>query len=500
MTILQETLHEVDYGRKWYVLLAVAMGIFLATIDGSIVNVALPTFQETFNTSFAVVQWVMLSYLLTVTTLMLGIGRLADMLGKRPLYLAGFVIFTLGSALCAFAPTIGVLIAFRVLQAIGAAMVQALGIAILTEAFPAEERGRALGIGGLMVSIGVVTGPTLGGLLLDALSWHWIFLVNLPIGLLGIWIALRNVPAVQPPGGETFDVWGAVTLFAALCTLLLGLTLGQEWGFGELWVQAMLGAAVVVFGLFVWIEWRQRYPMVELRLFRTLQFSTNLGTGFLSYLSIGGMFILLPFFLQGVLGYDVRLVGLLLAVVPVALGVTAPVAGALSDRFGTRPISVLGLALLMIGFLCAATTTVETTIAGYVVRFLPIGLGMGIFTSPNNSAIMGAVPRARLGIASGLLSITRTLGQTSGIAILGAFWASRVARYDGIEQAAAATRAASGAQVQALADAFLLMAGLTLISLLFALRTWWMERHVADHPGQIRPQPALAAEQDAPSA
>ncbi len=475
---------NVDYSRKWYVLLSVGMGIFLATIDGSIVNVALPTLEAAFDASFASVQWVVLSYLLTVSTLMLGVGRLGDIYGKRPIYLAGFVVFTIGSVLCAFAPTIGVLIAFRVLQAIGAAMVQALGTAILTEAFPPYERGRALGIGGALVSIGIVTGPTLGGLLIDALSWHWIFLVNLPVGVVGTLIALRNIPATQPRGGERFDYVGAVTLFVALSSLLLGLTLGQEWGFDQLWIQAMLVASVVVFVLFLWIEWNVRWPMIELRLFRNLQFSTNLGTGFLSFFSLGSMTILLPFFLQGVLDYDVRTVGLLLAVNPVALGLTAPLSGALSDRFGTRPISVIGLVLMVVGFVSASTMTEDTTTLGYIARLLPIGLGSGIFNSPNNSAIMGAVPRERLGIASGLLSLTRTMGQTIGIAILGTFWASRVAFYGGISQAADATRAPEWAQVLALRETFLVMAGLVTIGLLFALRAWRIENRAARRAGE----------------
>src|SRR5512139_2468459 len=199
------SLPAVDYSRKWYVLVAVSMGIFLATIDGSIVNVALPTLSREFDASFAVVEWVVLAYLLTLTALLLSFGRLADMLGKKPIYLAGFVIFTLGSVLCAIAPGIYWLIAFRILQAIGATAILALGMAIVTEAFPAEERGRALGITGAVVSIGIIIGPALGGLILAFLSWHWIFLVNLPVGIFGIWLVLRNVPFVQPPGGQRFD-------------------------------------------------------------------------------------------------------------------------------------------------------------------------------------------------------------------------------------------------------------------------------------------------------
>jgi len=172
---------SVDYSRKWHVMAAVAMGVFLATIDGSIVNVALPTLTRAFGAEFAVVQWVVLAYLLTVTTLMLSVGRLGDMAGKKPVYASGFVIFTLGSVLCGLSPGVYWLIGFRVLQAIGAAMMMALGMAIVTEAFPPAERGKALGISGSMVSIGIVVGPVLGGLLIGALSWHWIFFVNLAL-------------------------------------------------------------------------------------------------------------------------------------------------------------------------------------------------------------------------------------------------------------------------------------------------------------------------------
>ena len=181
---------SIDYSRKWYVMAAVAMGIFLATIDASIVNVALPTLVRELSTEFTLVRWVVLVYLLTVTTLILNMGRLGDMVGKKPVYAAGFIIFTIGSALCGIAPTVYWLIGFRVLQAIGAAMMMALGVAIVTEAFPPSERGRALGLAGSIVSIGIVVGPVLGGLIIDALSWHWIFYVNLPVGILGSFAGL----------------------------------------------------------------------------------------------------------------------------------------------------------------------------------------------------------------------------------------------------------------------------------------------------------------------
>lgn len=478
--------NQVDYGRKWHVMTAVAMSIFLATIDGSIVNVALPTLTHELNSSFALVQWVVLAYLLTQTTLMLSIGRLADMIGKKSIFTAGFVIFTIGSVLCGLASTVQWLIAFRVLQAVGAAMTLALGIAIVTEAFPPQERGKALGITGSIVSIGVVIGPTLGGILIDALSWHWIFFVNLPVGIVGTFLAIRFVPALQPAGQQRFDYWGGITLFIGLLALLLALTLGQGWGFDDGRVLALLAIFLLFTAVFVYIEWRAEQPMIDLRLFRNRLFSVNLITGFITFIAIAGTFILLPFYLEGILGYDVRRVGFLLAAVPIALGISAPLSGALSDRFGTRPITVLGLAILLLGYYAISRVHTEMSTAGYLVRFVLIGLGMGIFQSPNNSAIMGSAPRSQLGVASGLLSLTRTLGQTTGIALFGAFWAGRTFIHAGAVLPGGATTAAPAAQALALQETFLLVAVLMAPALALGLWGLLQERRGRLMPGLPR--------------
>ncbi|MGC9332521.1 MAG: MFS transporter, partial [Anaerolineae bacterium] len=460
----------VDYSRKWYVLAAVAMGIFLSTIDSSIVNVALPTLVRSFGTDFATVQWVVLAYLLGLATLLLTMGRLGDMVGKKPIYTAGFVMFTLGSVLCGLAPTVYWLVVFRLVQAIGASMVLALGIAIVTEAFPSKERGKALGISGTIVSIGIVVGPTLGGLILDALSWHWIFFVNLPVGIVGTLMVLRFVPALKPKGRQRFDLPGALTLFASLLSLLLALTLGQQLGFGDARVLLLFGSSLVFLGMFIAIELRSTQPMIDLSLFRNSLFSVNLVTGLSTFVAMGGTIILMPFYLENVLGYGTRQVGLLMATVPLALGMVAPISGALSDRVGTRPITVLGLLAMFLGFYGMTTLTPETTTIGYILHFLPVGVGMGIFQSPNNSAVMGAVPRERLGVASGLLSITRTLGQTMGIAILGALWASRVFFHAGAAAAGGATTAPAADQVAGLRDTFQVV--IVILALSLALSIW----------------------------
>lgn len=467
---------EVDYGRKWLVMSAVAMGIFLATIDGSIVNVALPTLQVALGADFAAVQWVVLSYLLAMTTLLLVVGRLADMRGKKPLFAAGYAIFTIASVLCGLAPTIGWLIAARVVQGIGGALFLALGMAIVTEAFPPQERGRALGLVGSIVSLGVVLGPTLGGVLLESLSWHWIFFVNLPVGIIGYWLVLRFVPNTQPAGNQVFDFGGAAALSISLLALLLGLTIGQRQGFVDPTALLLFVVAAVTFVAFLFIELRHPQPVIDLQLFRIRLLSVNLLTGLVTFITIAGTFIMMPFYLGNVLNYDIRQVGLLLAVFPIALGITAPLSGTLSDRYGTRPISVLGLLALMLGYALLSTLSETTTAVEYMLISIPLGVGMGLFQSPNNSAIMGSAPPERYGVASGLLAVTRTLGQTVGIATLGALWAARVFAFHGATLPEGVTAAPPAAQVAGLQDTFLVSAALIGIALLIAIWTWAQER------------------------
>jgi EmrB/QacA subfamily drug resistance transporter len=491
----------VDYSRKWYVMAAVGISILLSAIDTSIVNVALPTLVEDFRAAFPTVQWVVLAYLLALSTLMLGFGRLGDMVGKKQIFTGGFLVFVVGSFLCGLAPSVYWLIAFRVLQAVGAAMLLALGAAILTEAFPPAERGRALGIVGSIISVGIVLGPTLGGLIIGALSWHWIFMVNVPLGLVGIVVAVRTIPSVRPKGGQRFDYLGAATIFAGLLSLLLALTVGQTEGFTATPVLLLFAGAAAGLAAFVAVEARVDQPMVSLDLFRHRLLSVNLVTAVIVFFCLGGAVLLLPFYLQGVLGLDVRLVGLLLALVPIALGLISPLSGALSDRFGTSPISLAGLLVLVVGYAAAATLDASTSPLGYSLRMLPLAVGMGLFQSPNNSAVMGAAPPDRLGVVSGLLSLARTVGQIVGIAVLGAVWTSRAAAHAGGTPAGGVTSAPPAAQVAALQESMLV--ALVLVAIATGLGLWALlkgpeagqtgEGGKADEAGPVR-APASEAE------
>ncbi len=452
------------------------MGIFLGTIDGSIVNAALPTLETEFGTSFAAVQWIVLGYLLVLATLTMGVGRLGDMRGKRPIYTAGFAVFTVASTLCGLAPGIGWLIAFRIVQGIGSAMIFALGFAILTEAFPASERGRALGLAGTLVSIGVAIGPALGGLIIDTLSWRWIFLVNLPIGILGTWTAWRFVPDVEPPGGQRFDFVGATAFGVTLLSMMLGLTLAQERGFGDAVVIGLAVAAVAALVAFIAIERRVSHPMIDLTLFSNRLLSANLVSGWLVFVALAGFLVLAPFYLQDVLGYDTRTMGLLLAAAPIALGVVSPISGAISDRVGPRPVLVTGLAVLVVAYLGLTTLGVDTSVRNWLLLVIPAGLGVGIFQSPNNSAVMGAVPSHRLGVTSAMLTITRIFGQIVGVTVLGTIWATRVSAYSGI---ADPTEAAPEAQVNGLTDTIAVAAAALTVALLVAIWGLVTERRAA---------------------
>lgn len=466
---------EARYQRKWHTMAAVGAGVFLATVDGSIINVSLPTLVRALNTQFSHVQWVVLSYLLTVSTSMLSFARLADIWGKKIIYILGFVIFTVGSALCGASFSIWWLIAFRVVQGIGAAMIMGIGAAIVTEAFPPSERGKAMGLIGAIVSIGIIVGPAIGGIIIGTLSWRWIFYVNLPVGIIGTILVRKYVPNYKPTETQRFDYFGAITLFFSLLSLLLALTFGQQQGFNKPIVISMICTWILLLASFIVIENKKHQPMIDLRMFKNLLFSVNLATGFLSFVALAGVMILIPFYLENILRFDTIHVGLLMGIVPVMLGIISPFSGALSDRAGTRPITIAGLAVLLIGYLIASTLSSDTSVFGYLIRMFAIGLGMGVFISPNNSAIMGVAARSKLGIVSGFMAITRTLGQTVGVALMGAIWASRTLSYAGEAIGRGVTSAPVNAQIAALHDTFHFAAALLALSLLLGIWAYFHE-------------------------
>jgi EmrB/QacA subfamily drug resistance transporter len=466
-------LQNKSHSHKWLAMAGLGMGVFMATLDASIVNISLPTLVQEFKTNFATIQWVVLSYALVLTSLMLMVARLGDMIDKKRIWMVGLALFTLGSLLCGLSPSVGWLIAFRALQGLGATMMQALGIAMITEVFPSNERGRALGIMGSVVSTGIAIGPPLGGILIGLVGWRSIFLVNIPIGLITAFMVTRYVPNSYPTvAKQRFDLRGAGVLMVMLSCYALGMTLGQRLGFSAPLTLTLLAAASVSLAVLLVVEQRTEQPMIDLSLFRNPLFSMNLLMGFLVFVVLTAGFIL-PFLLELVQGYPPQMVGLMMMASPITMGLASPLAGILSDRYGSRVISMTGLVVIIAGCLSMTTLTMDVTPLGFVARMIPLGIGFGLFQSPNNSAIMGTAPRHRMGIASGLLSLSRTLGQSTGMPLMGALFAMQVLAFAGLPAGTDVTTAPPLALVAAVAGTYRIGA---IIMLAATAVAWWAYR------------------------
>ena len=422
---------EVDLGitpgrHKWLVLSAVSVGTFMATLDGSIVNISLPKIQSAFGVSLASIEWVVVAYLLTVGTLLLPFGRVGDILGYKWVYISGFVLFTFASALCGASQNVWMLTGFRVFQAVGAAMLQAMGPAIVTRTFGSRERGKALGLNSVSVSIGLSIGPAIGGILTQYGSWRWIFYINVPVGIFATFWALR-VLANERRGTAQFDPFGAVLSFASLFALLLALIQGQTWGWRSPEVLGLFAGFVVAGVAFITAELRSSHPMLDLRLFAIRAFSAGNTSVLVVFAGLFTATFLMPFFLENGQGFSPLRAGLLLTPVPLATMVVAPFSGVLSDRIGPRLPATLGALVTVIGLYTLTQLRVGVGYGPLIWRLAIIGVGQGLFNSPNSSAVLGSVPRPRLGTASATLAEMRIDGQVLGIAVGGAIVASRLA-------------------------------------------------------------------------
>lgn len=402
----------------WLVVACVCIGASMGQLDVSIVTVALPALRHTFGASLGSVEWVTLAYLLVLVSLVTAVGRLADMLGRKLVYCYGFAVFALGSALCGLAPDLPALIGFRAAQALGAAMLQANSVALIATAVPRPLLGRAIGIQGAAQALGLALGPSVGGALVAAAGWRWIFFVNVPVGAVGITLGLLLLPRTRDHSARApFDWTGLATLVPASGSLLLGLTYGRDQGFATPFVQVLLVAAAVGFALFAAREKRARYPLVDLALFGNRRFSAGIVSGLLSYAVLFGVLFAVPFQLEGALRLRAGAAGLVLTLVPAALGLTAPAAGRLADRYGSRPFAVGGMTLT--GGALLLMMAFPRDLAVVCVALAATGCGLGSFTPPNNANIMSAAPRGQSGLAGGLLNMTRGMGTALGVALAG---------------------------------------------------------------------------------
>lgn len=472
----QETEPAALPGR-WLGLAGVCTGVFMFTLDASIVNVAMPTLVQAFGTTFSTVQWVVLAYLLIATALVMAAARLGDLYGRKRAYLFGLAVFTFGSLLCGLSPSVGWLIACRALQGLGAVFVSALGAAILGEMFPPQERGRAMGMIGSAVLLGVAIGPSVGGLIITFAGWRWMFLVNIPVGLAAIAVVYRFVPALPGrPASSAFDWGGTLIAGVMLSSFALGLTWGQRDGFGTPLVLGLLATFGVSLLAFIASESRAAAPILDLSLFRNRPFASGLLMANLAFLVLGGTGFLLPFFLEGVAHYPTAKVGLLLAISPVIGGVVAPFGGALADRLGPRWVAIAGLTLVALGCLSFVTVDERITVLGYALRVAPLGVGMGLFNAANNTIVLNAVAREQLSIASALLSLMRTLGQTTGVPLIATVFSLAALGHAGSGQHPALLTLSADALVRGTHWAFLVGGLILLAGAAVGAREAWRQR------------------------
>ncbi len=409
---------EPDYTKKWFYFGVSAIAVFMATLDSSIVNVALPTLGSEFGADVKVVAWVVQAYLLTSTALLLIGGRLLDVLGEKKVFTAGFALFTAGSVLCALSNSIEMLIASRVFQGIGSATLMSSNMGLVARAFPPHQRGRALGMSGTVVSVGLASGPPIGGLLIGWLGWRSIFYVNIPIGVAAILYCLRVFSdRVESTKSVRFDWTGALLLVAGLTSLFIGLDLGEAEGWSDSKVLVLLAVSPLLLSLFLLNEHKTPSPILKLALFKSRYFSQSCAAAFLAFFAIAPVIILTPFYLQNVRGLDPEKVGLAMMAMPAAMILVAPLGGWISDLIGTRIPATAGLVLVGGGLLFLARLDAQSGTWEAVRGLGLVGVGMGLFASPNSNGLLSSVPRENVGTASGLAALMRTSGIAFGLSV-----------------------------------------------------------------------------------
>jgi EmrB/QacA subfamily drug resistance transporter len=451
-----------DANAKWWTLAAMCFALFMIMLDNTVVNVALPSIQRDLGASISALEWTVNGYTLSFAVLLATAGRLGDILGRRRMFLFGVIVFAASSATAGFAPSTTALVVSRIVQGVGAAFMMPATLSIITDAFPAAERGRAIGTWAGVSALALAVGPVLGGLLTEEVSWRAIFYLNIPVAAGAVAAALFAVRESRDPSVERrIDYGGVVVLTAGLTALVLALIEGNSWGWGSPAIIALLVTAVVLIVGFVAIEERVRVPMVEFALFADRSFVGAVAVAFVVSFSMLGMFFFLALYMQGILGYTPLEAGVRFLPSTLMIVIVAPIAGRLTDRVGARWLVTIGLALVAIALYQLTLIDAATTYSGLLPSFVLMGIGIALTMSPMSTAAMNAVHEDKAGIASGLLSMMRMVGGTFGVAATGAIFQAQVGHaFD--PGAGAITAAARAAFIDGLTESMRLAAAVAL--------------------------------------
>ncbi len=412
----------------WSAFAGISVGAFVGPLDGSMVNSMLPVLTRELGVDISTTNWLLTIYMLIQTGMMLSFGRLGDLYGHKLVYVGGLMLFMVGSVLSSFADSATLLIGSRAVTAVGSAAIWANSAAILVHSFPSDQRGRVLGLQSMCVQVGNSCGPPLGGLVAGLLGWRAIFWVSLPISLLALLLSLRYVQRDEPSGrGERFDLAGAALYVLGLMSVLLALNQGHAWGW---WSLGVIGCMLVGLGLltgFVVLEPRLAFPMLDLGLFRERAFASPIITAVLNFICTSSIVFLMPLYL--ILGRQMAPseAGLVLITQPLVMASITILSGSLSDRIGSRLPSTLGMVILSVGLFLLSRLDATTPLPFVIGSQITVGVGIGLFGSPNSSAVMGAVPGSQRGVAAAILSTARTLGNTLGLGLAGAIFTTALA-------------------------------------------------------------------------
>ncbi len=399
------------------IVIVIGLGSFMAGLDATIVNIALPTIAKSFAISTVTVSWVLNAYLIIMVSLLLAASRIGDMKGYRNIFLGGFALFTLGSMICGIAPTISVLITARMLQAVGGAIISALGAVMVTSYLSPAVRGQALGIVAMFLMLGVALGPVVGGFLTSAFSWRYIFYVNLPVGIVSVLLGIHILPRLDPVAPRAkLDVPGVLLLFLALGSLVIGLTSVQ--GDNTTKGVAALAVSLVFWILFFVQEHRAAEPLINISLFKNRAYSLQNINILLIQMAMAGVMVVMPFYLELVRHIPTDNAGAVLLALPVGMIMTAPIAGKFSDVIGTKKPIITGFAICAFALFLLSTISAETSIGRTAIYLFLLGAGTGIAYSPLNSAVMGEAPAGDRGSTSGLMRVMTNLGSTLGVAVV----------------------------------------------------------------------------------